>query len=483
LKNARSALVRALSQQPEDANLLRELVKLSENFGDEEAAIDYQRKLVSVEPSRYNQRRLGQLLYEAGREQEAEQMWSKLALSAGDTAEAYIQLANLLARYDLMNEAAVALKQAAEKKSSDPKTLYDVGAAYVAIDQPQLAVPYFRKLIYLAEPPPKQPHQQQQKTTTSPMSWYPPGFPIGLVKFQQLSIVVNQLRRPGYGGTPWTPSTFEEIKAAALVQLAFITQREGELEKFLSELESEQGLRDLRGLTALAGLYIAFENTPKAINTLERMQKIAPEDVSTREALFMLSMVSGQVDQAKEQMEYITAKKPQSKYWYMVYTGMMLWESGKREEGQQMIDELMREEISDPYVLTLMPMMLAQMEKYDEAKQLLQKAMTAQKTLPATQPWLGNIHYVYRELADAFLRKGEFEASMELYLQFLDATKPRTTAAQKRTAGVMSYRSYSAPRQEYPAANFYFDRSRLDTLRKMYRQRRRRQSLAQRRTR
>ena len=385
-----------------------------------------------------------------------------MTASAGDTAEAYIQLAKLLARYDLMDEAAVALKQAAEKKPSDPKTLYAVGAAYVAIDQPQLAAPYFRKLIYLAELPP-QPTKRQPKTTTSPMSWYPPGFPAGLLKFQQLSEIVHRLRQPGYYGRAlWTPGTFEEIKAVALVQLAFITQREGELEKFLSELESEQGLRDLRGLTALAGLYIAFENAPKALNTLERMQKIAPEDISTREALFMLLAMSGQLDRAKKEMEYITAKKPESKYWYMAMTAAMLWETGKREEGQQMIDELMREEISDPYFLTLIPELLVQMEKYDEAKQILAKAMVVQKTLPAARTLGGNIHYTLGQLADAFLQRGEFEASMELYLQFLEATKPGTTT------GTMSSRSYSAPGQEYPAANFYFDRSRLETLKNMY---------------
>ena len=71
LPAARFQLARALERERESPDLLAELVKISLDLGDTEDALTYQERLVKVQPEPFHQQRLGELLFDAGREQEA----------------------------------------------------------------------------------------------------------------------------------------------------------------------------------------------------------------------------------------------------------------------------------------------------------------------------------------------------------------------------------------------------------------------------
>ena len=78
LSASRVQLARALDRNRSNSELLSQLVDISLKLGDMQDALIYQQRLVVVEPDAPNQRRLGKLLFDFGREQEAVQVWTKL---------------------------------------------------------------------------------------------------------------------------------------------------------------------------------------------------------------------------------------------------------------------------------------------------------------------------------------------------------------------------------------------------------------------
>ena len=78
LPSARFQIARALDRQRDNADLLTQLVDISIDLGDIQEALDYQERLVKVKPDPIHRQKLGELLFDVGREQEAIQTWSKV---------------------------------------------------------------------------------------------------------------------------------------------------------------------------------------------------------------------------------------------------------------------------------------------------------------------------------------------------------------------------------------------------------------------
>ena len=105
LPSARFQLTRALDRERENPDLLAQLVNISIDLGDNQDALTYQQRLVKAHPDPSHQRRLGELLFDVGREQEAIQAWTKLLHAKNQTLEAEIKLATLLIRHGLLDKA------------------------------------------------------------------------------------------------------------------------------------------------------------------------------------------------------------------------------------------------------------------------------------------------------------------------------------------------------------------------------------------
>ena len=101
LSSARFQLARALDRTRENPDLLAQLVKVSLDLGDTQDALTYQQRLVKAQPDPTHQRRLGELLFDVGREQEAIQAWTKLLHAKNQPLAAEIKLAALLIRHGL----------------------------------------------------------------------------------------------------------------------------------------------------------------------------------------------------------------------------------------------------------------------------------------------------------------------------------------------------------------------------------------------
>ncbi len=149
LTSARFQLARALDRQRENPELLYQLVEISLDLGDTQEALNYQQQLVKSAPDPVHKQRLGQLLFDAGREQEAIQAWSQVLHAKNQTFDAEIKLANLLILHGLTEEGLFALDNAAQKvKGPDTHIqLYKIGAKLVEINEPDRAIPHFTRIL------------------------------------------------------------------------------------------------------------------------------------------------------------------------------------------------------------------------------------------------------------------------------------------------------------------------------------------------
>ena len=151
LSNAKFQLARALDRQPDNQELLEQLVKINTDLGNIEDALNYQQQLVKAHPDAVHQQKLGELLYDAGREQEAVQAWTKLIHAKNQTLEAEIKLSNLLIRHGLLEEALLTLDRAGEK-ATDAKDIYKIGAMLVEMNELERAEPHFQGILEMPTP-------------------------------------------------------------------------------------------------------------------------------------------------------------------------------------------------------------------------------------------------------------------------------------------------------------------------------------------
>ena len=99
LPGAREQLVQALEREVGNPDLLTQLVKISLDLGETQEALSYQQRLVKAQPDPYHQQRLGAILFDIGREQEAVQTWTKLLHARNKDVEAEVKLAGLLSEH------------------------------------------------------------------------------------------------------------------------------------------------------------------------------------------------------------------------------------------------------------------------------------------------------------------------------------------------------------------------------------------------
>ncbi|MDE0685705.1 MAG: tetratricopeptide repeat protein, partial [Candidatus Poribacteria bacterium] len=266
LPSARFQLARALDRERENPDLLAQLVNISVDLGDNQDALTYQQRLVKVQPDPSHQRRLGELLFDAGREQEAIQAWTKLLHAKNQTLEAEVKLAILLIRHGLPDEALFVLERAAEKiTGTDAHTaLYQLGVVLVSMNEFDRARTHFQRILDMPKPPKNA--TQRAKTATTYTASGPPGMDTD--KFQlarNLLYRVQDQSFRGRSGQAWRPSNFEETQAGALIHLVTIVQQQGKLNDLIQQLESEATAnpKDIQTLETLAQLYILTNDTEK----------------------------------------------------------------------------------------------------------------------------------------------------------------------------------------------------------------------------
>jgi tetratricopeptide (TPR) repeat protein len=238
---ARSELERLLAGNPRDVQLLQQLSKLAEEEGDLEGAAKHQKQLNELAPSDEGQLRLAQLYVRHGEIEEAQGIWTRMALDQKDTNHMLQAIDRLLG-----TEKPAAVLEITEamirKDPHDWEALYREGLALAEMGKKDDAAQRFRRLLDLrrsdddkgAYARARSRNPQTQSVGTRPSA-------MGRRQTLPLEDRVNassQVRRvtrlenrimyaTATTGASWTPADFGQARMAALGWLVSLARAEG----------------------------------------------------------------------------------------------------------------------------------------------------------------------------------------------------------------------------------------------------------------
>ena len=496
LPNASFQLARALDRERDNPDLLAQLVKISLDLGDTQDALTYQQQLVKAQPNPTHRQRLGELLFDVGREQEAIQAWTKLLHTKNQPFNAEIKLAALLIQHGLLDEAISVLDRAAEKVTGANAhiQLYQLGAALIEMNEFDRARPLFQKVLDLSEP--TQNATQNLITNMPRTTSGPPG--IRMDRFDLPRTLTSRIQRSSFqiqGGrqTQWVPRSFEEAQAGALVQITTIAQQQRKLAELINQFEAQADAdpKNIKTLETLAQIYILTGNTDKTNGTLERLIAASPNDPvyqGTR-----LTRLMGQgigYETLKKYLDEMTALAPEARLWYVARYARNFYQQGRKEDTEKLVVELVDAEVSDLNTGATIVSTLARMGKTDAAEKVLTQIPVPGLSTPqrqsaqnAQQPGIGRFaaasrqwhryQNIYQDLATAYIREGQTDKGIALFWTFFERTKPQATNARRVATlayASRSYAGYTSLQTNYPSPTTYYDQNRLEFLQRVFSQ-------------
>ncbi len=473
LSKAQFQLVRALDRQRENAELLSQLVDISLDLGDIQEALTYQQRLVKANPDPTHQQKLGELLFDVGREQEAVQAWSKVLHAKNQTLEAEVKLAKLLIRHGLLEEALFALDSAAEKISGKDAhlALYQIGATLVEINESERAIPHFHRILAMSEPATTA--ANNTTTSVSPIGYGPPGITSNKLALPQN--IINRIQRQPYGYTSrqaWSPNSFDEAQAGALVQLKIIMEEEGKLNELVEQFEknAEEKPKDVQTLEQLAQLYGLTENRQKSEQITERLIAASPKNPAYQGMQLNLLQAQEKLnyDTLMKQLGEMTWLTPEARQWYMADFARRFNYQGQKEDAGKLLDDLEKIKVINPNIVSMLAETFVQTGRVNMAEKMI-----AQFSGAATPQLSQQYSRIYQTLAAAHLRDGKIDKAVTLYWQYFERTKPRTTNP-RRTLALGTYRSSYAGattiQSNFPAPTTYYSQGRLQYLQQIFNQ-------------
>ena len=454
LPSARFQLARALDRERENPDLLTQLVDISIDLGDTQDAISYQQRLVKAHPDPLHQQQLGKLLFDVGREQEAIQVWTKLLHAKNQTLEAEVKLATLLIQNGMLDEAISVLDRAAEKIAGTDAaiTLYQLGAVLVGMNEPERAQPYFQRILTLPQPP-----QSTQGTLG-----------INTNKFEISRGRVGDIqRRPTFAarGMPWRPTTFEDARAAALVQLTTFAQQHGKLTELIRQFEAdtEANPTDIKALETLVQLYTLVQHHDKADQVIARLIDASPNDPTYQPLLLKREMEENlSYDNLKNHLNNMPGLSHEARLQYIAEYATQLYRQRKREDASKLMDELEAVQVTDLDTGIVLVNTLVLMSKTDAAEKII-----AQLAKP-TAKQLSQYIQPYKRLTGDYIREGHIDKAVALLWTFCERTKP--DAANPRSVATLTqasqyyYSGHTPLQSSYPSPTIYYNQTRLEHL-------------------
>lgn len=477
LSSARFQLARALDQKRENPELLYQLVGISLDLGDIEEALSYQQQLVKADPDPIHQQKLGELLFDVGREQEAVQTWSKVLHQKKHSLDAEIRLAKLLIRHGLMEEAFFALDNAAKKiADSDAYIgLYQIGATLVEISEPEKALPYFQQIIEMSKPAQDTGFAISKKksttTNTNPNFFYgPPG--INMNKLHLANNLSRRVQPQQYSVrnvSPWVPTTFEEAQAAALVQVKSILEDIGQLDDMFAQFEEKvtANPKDIQTLELLAQLYILMKNEEKTDEVLDKLIADSPDNL-VYQGIKLRRMVTQQqasYEAYTEQLNKMTGLSEDSKNWYQVeYTSYFIINRSTPDDVEKLLDKLEGMDVKSFSNSDKLINLFLRSGRAETVERMLSELPTTTGARLSQQ-----YRRIYESVTNTYLRNGDSDKAIEYFWKYIEKTNP--TISNARHVVGFSY-SPSSSGQGYqftfPSATPYYTQTRLNFLQKFF---------------
>ena len=515
LPSARFQIASALDRQQDNADLITQLVNINIDIGNIQEAIDYQEKLVKVNPDPIHRQKLGELLFDVGRVQEAIQTWSKVIHEKNLTLEAEVKFANLLKRHGLQEEALSALDSAGEKISGKDAhlALYQLGTTLQSMNEPKRAIPHFKRVLAMNKPIEESISSVSTITATPTVTqshYGPPG--INLNKLNLASILSNV-----FDEQTWKPSSFEEAQSGALLQLAAIMLGEGKLDEFIQEFENRNQVnpKDIQNLELLAQLYglledyDLIEDNDKSELVIEKLLAAAPnapvyQSIKLQQDVLKNQISFDEIMQRLDSMQWLT---PQARQWFLAnfirlsnaenYQGPkdnaenllnelakesvdisknipMLVNAyvsmGRTAEAEELITtELAKESVYAPMIIPMLVNVYISMDRAAEAEELIAAYIET-----ATPKMLQQFSKAYQRLASIHHKKNEVEKAVVFYWKYFELTKPKSTnprralTLQRSPYSLYSFGGYAPIQTGFSSTTIDYDQDRLRYLQKTF---------------
>ena len=472
LSASRAELARALDRNRGDTDLLSQLVDISLKIGGMQGALTYQQRLVAVEPDARNQRHLGKLLFEFGREQEAVQVWTKLLHGQNQSLEALMTLAELLIQYDLRPLAFSALERIAEQ-AHKPQSIYRLGTILLEIGESERARPYFERILHMPRP-----QSTQNARSTIQTSAFGPD-PLRHIVHIGSNVRQQFRHRGGQGQSIWLPQSFEDTQIAALAQLRRMAWEREELEEFINGFEAEAAAspKDLQRLERLLYTHMLGQNETKAADVLNRMIALSPHEPTYYKMRFQLVMwdrnfnsetVEGFLSQIPETMS-------QMRLQYTVQSAMRFIQTGKRSVAQKLLSQFRNERPTDFTTATGLITAFSQLGDAETAENLLANCPTPSALRSSAPSGIINPRHIWRQyidshrsLAGAYIEKEQTDKAVELLWSLFKQPQSNVNMSHwLASSAYTSYRNYSSD-LIYPAPNTHYDRYHFELLQQLF---------------
>ena len=477
LPDAISQVEKILERALEKPNLLSRLAEINHELGNSEEAIAYRQRLVKIQPDPTHQHQLAEFLFEAGREREAVQAWKRLLNGRNQTVEAEIQLASLLVRYDLLDEARLALNCAGERVKTAERR-YQIGALLVQLNELESATRHFEHILTMSEP-----ERAVGKNTgligraTTPRSQRTS--PSDTHRLRRPKELVRKIQSPSQSpaGRPWMPTNFADAQAGALTQLFRIAKQLGQLDAFVEAIKANAGLKpyDLKALEKLAQVYILTNNRDDAVRAINRLVALSPNDYTyLRVKLNYVLQKDFDYETAKTYIDRLSVFTMETRLWDSCRLARTLHYQGKREDAKRLMSET-GFSIDDPYKTTTdmkvifeVFRVLTQLGEMDAAEVLLSQFVSPPinpeiKTVHRQQSWYHEA--MYNHLSDAYLRNGQIDEAITLFWDFLERVNPIVpNHITTSRPGSWNQRVLN----DFPAPSIYYDSTRLRLLRTLF---------------
>ena len=474
LPAAREQLARALEKETQNPDLLTQLVKINLELGETQEALSYQQRLVKAQPNPYHQQRLGEMLFDIGREQEAVQTWTKLLHARNKDVEAEIKLAGLLSQHGLLDEALSALDRAGEKVT-DAKKLYHIGALLVEMNELERAASHFERILAMPEPPAETKKNMGQ---TAPINRGQKSFLPNTRRFNLVRDLVHQIQRPYWGptGARWLPSSFEDAQAGALTQLGLIAQRERRLDDFIAgfEAKAEAHPQDLQILETVAKVNILMENPDKTLQTIDRLITLSPSDLSYK-AIQLNQALQRDLDYetAKSYLDGLSQLSLEARLWYTSQLANTLYRGGKQADAKKLAHEIEDTSVTDVQVLSEVVRILTQIGETSAAEQILaQLPVTSNITRMASTMGQGARSHrtMYANLSYAYVRDGQLDKAIAIFWKFFEQTEPAVANARAISIpySSQSYSGHNLVQTNFPTTSIYYNQDRLRFLQEFF---------------
>lgn len=474
LPAAREQLARALEQETQNPDLLTQLVKINLELGENQEALSYQQRLVKAQPNPYHQQKLGEMLFDIGREQEAIQTWSKLLHARNKDVEAEIKLAGLLSQHGLVDEALSALDRAGEQVM-DAKKLYHIGALLVEMNELERAASHFERILAMPEPVAG---AKKNVGQPAPINRGQKSFLPDTRRFNLLRDLVHQIQRPyrGSAGARWLPTSFEDTQAGALTQLGLIAQRERRFDDFIAgfEAKAEAHPQDLQILETLVKVNILMQKPDKTLQTVDRLIALSSNDLSYK-ALQLNHALQHDLDYdtAKGYLDGLSQLSLEARLWYTSQLANALYRGGKQTDAKKLVHAIEDTSVTEVQVLSEVVRILTQIGETGTAEQILAEFPVASgitRMASTTRQGSRSHRTMYANLSYAYVRDGQIDKAIAIFWKFFEDTK--STVANARAISIAysshSYGGYNPLQTNFPTSSIYYNQDRLQFLQEFF---------------